>query len=250
MIDRPNVSDPGRIVAHRGASQVAPENTLGAFRTAAEQGVWWLEFDVSMLGDGTAVTHHDATLDRCTNRTGALADLGLADLADIDCGGGEPLPTLDQALDLIQAEGMFANLEMKPHSEPAGRMARIVADALAARPWTAKRILVSSFSMGELDQLRALMPDVPLAVLFHNPPENWIEIANRLSAAALHVRFSYLTSGLIKQARRRGMDIRTFTINDPVAAQPFRDLGLTGVITDHPPLYLADEAWRAWGESV
>jgi len=248
MINRPNVSDPGRIIAHRGASKAAPENTLGAFRRAAEQGVWWVEFDVSLLGDGTPVIHHDATLDRCTNRTGALADLGIADLASIDCGGGEPLPTLEQGLDLIEELGLFANLEMKIHGEPAGQMATMVAPLLQARPWSTERVIVSSFSTAELDRMHALVPGLPLAVLFREPPDDWTAIADRLSAAALHVRFDYLTSGLIAAARRRGMDIRTFTVNDPIAVTPFREYGISGVITDHPPFYLEDADWRTWGE--
>ncbi|MEM1162207.1 MAG: glycerophosphodiester phosphodiesterase family protein, partial [Pseudomonadota bacterium] len=119
-IHRPNLPDPGRIIAHRGASQVAPENTLKAFRTADRQGAYWLEFDVSLLGDGTAVIHHDDTLDRCTNATGPLSGIAAADLSDIEAGEGEPLPTLSAALDLIKEFGFFANLEMKPHALEPG----------------------------------------------------------------------------------------------------------------------------------
>ena len=71
----PNVPNKGRIIAHRGASQTAPENTLAAFRKALEQGVNWVEFDVSLLGDSTPVLHHDDTLDRCTDGTGPLSAL-------------------------------------------------------------------------------------------------------------------------------------------------------------------------------
>ena len=241
MPDRPNVSDPGRIVAHRGASQVAPENTLGAFQAAERQGAWWVEFDVSLLGDGTAVIHHDATLDRCTNRTGPLTG--------IDCGGGEPLPTLDQALDLIHDLGFHANLEMKPHMEPTGRMSDVVARALRARPWAHDRILVSSFSAAELEATRRELPDAPIAALFHEPPANWAEIADRVGAAAIHVQYGFLTGSLVTAALRNGIDLRTYTANDPGVIAPFRDLGLTGVITDHPPAYLDISEWQAWSRS-
>ena len=80
---RPDTSTPGRIVAHRGASRIAPENTLSAFRVAAQQGARWLEFDVSLLGDNTPVLHHDATLDRCTDSAGPLDRLTASDLAAI-----------------------------------------------------------------------------------------------------------------------------------------------------------------------
>ena len=249
MIERPNVVDPGRVVAHRGASHVAPENSLKALRTADRQGAWWVEFDVSLLGDGTPVIHHDATLDRCTDATGPLLDIGAADLEGIDYGGGEPVPTLDQALDLIEDLGLFANLEMKPHQEPLGRMAGIVADALNRRPWSRERIQVSSFSTGELDAIRALMPDLSLAALFAKAPDDWPDIADRLAAAALHVRFDHLSSELIEAARRHGVAVRTFTVNDPDAAQPFRDIGLAGVITDHPPYFFDRPDWAEWSKT-
>jgi len=105
---RPDTGTRGRIVAHRGASRIAPENTLAAFRLASRLGAHWLEFDVSLLGDATPVLHHDATLERCTDATGPLDRLAVADLAGIDAGGwfgvqfaGEPLATLAPALDLI-----------------------------------------------------------------------------------------------------------------------------------------------------
>ena len=140
-LPRPDTDTPGRIVAHRGASRAAPENTLAAFRLASRQGARWLEFDVSLLGDGTPVLHHDKTLDRCTNGTGALDRLTAADLAGIDAGSwfgaqftGEPLATLEQALDLIGELDLSANLEMKPHGAPPEPIARTVATALGTRP--------------------------------------------------------------------------------------------------------------------
>lgn len=246
MHHRPNVVDPGRIVAHRGASQVKPENTPAAMREAVRQGVWWVEFDVSLLGDGTLVTQHDATLDRCTNRTGPLSGLGLNDLAGIDAGDGEPLATLDQMLDVFEELELFANLEMKPHQVRAGKMAQAVFDTLARRPWARERIIVSSFALSELERLRALDAEIPIAVLFGNPRDDWPDILTRLDAAAIHVEFEWLTIPMVERANAEGVDIRTYTINDPDAADPFRKAGLTGVITDHPPLYLDRPEWREW----
>lgn len=246
MTDRPNVTDPGRIVAHRGASQVKPENTPAAMREAARQGVWWVEFDVSLLGDGTLVTQHDATLDRCTNRTGRLASLGVEDLEGIDAGDGEPLATLDQMLDVFEELDLFANLEMKPHDAPKGQMAEAVHHALSGRGWARERIITSSFAISELEELRAMDDGWPIAVLFGHPRDDWPEILSRLDAAAIHVDFDQLSVPLIERAIAESVDIRTYTINDPDRAEVFRDAGLTGVITDHPPLYLDRADWRAW----
>lgn len=252
-VDRPNVDDPGRLVAHRGASRVAPENTLAAFQAAATQGVWWVEFDVSLLGDGTPVMHHDATLERCTNREGPLADMGAADLSWITAGKGhgaafaqEPLATLDQGLDLLGALDFHANLEIKLHDVPVGVMAERVAAALRARPWTARRVIVSSFEHEVLAALRRLMPGQPLAGLWDAAPKDWRAQLDAFGAAALHLNFRHLSQSLLAEAASYGFDVRVFTINEPRLMVPFRKLGLTGVITDHPPLFQADAEWTAW----
>jgi len=252
---RPDTSTPGRIVAHRGAKRVAPENTLAAFREAARQGARWLEFDVSLLGDGTPVLHHDDTLDRCSDARGPLTALSAADLRGIDAGrwfgpafAGEPLPTLEQALGLISDLGLSANLEMKPHDADPAPLAAAVAAALARRPWTESRILVSSFDLGALAELRRLMPGQPIAVLYEDPPADWPDQLAALRASSLHIWYEFVTAGVLARAAADRFHVRVYTINEPGRMQPFRGQGLTGVITDHPPLFLGDPAWRAWGD--
>lgn len=251
--DVPDTATPGRVIAHRGASRVAPENTLSAFRAAARQGARWVEFDVSLLGDGTPVLHHDATLERCTDRSGPLSGLGAADLAGIDAGGwfgpafaGEPLATLERALGLIGALGLSANLEVKPHGAAPEPIARAVAAALARRPWSGARILVSSFDPGALAALRRRVPGQPLAVLCEAPPDDWPELLAGLRGSSLHVHHAHASPGLVARARGLGVHLRVYTVNDPARVAPLRDAGLAGVITDHPPLFLEDPAWAAW----
>ncbi len=254
-LPRPDTDTPGRIVAHRGASRVAPENTLAAFRLAPRLGSRWLEFDVSLLGDGTPVLHHDATLERCTDATGRLDRLTAADLAGIDAGSwfgaqytGEPLATLVQALDLIGELDLSANLEMKPHNTTPESLARAVVKALGSRPWARDRIVVSSYGLGALAALRRLMPDQPLAVLYKNPPADWPEALAALGACSLHIRHERLTREILSRARAHGVHVRVYVINEPPRMEPFRAAGLAGVITDHPPLFLDDPAWAAWAD--
>jgi glycerophosphoryl diester phosphodiesterase len=251
--DRPDTDTAGRIVAHRGARRVAPENTLAAFRIAAGQGASWIEFDASLLGDGTAVLHHDGTLDRCTDASGPLAGLSAADLGRIDAGSwfgpgfaGEPLATLEQALELIGALALSANLEMKPHDAPPDAMARAVAAALGRRPWTRRRILVSSFDHASLRALRRLMPEQPLAMLYEDPPADWPAVLAALNACSLHVRHDRLDDDILARAAAEQVHVRVYTINKPARVARFRNSGLTGVITDHPPLFLQDPDWAAW----
>ena len=109
-----------KIIAHRGASAVAPENTLAAFRKAAELGCKWLEFDVRMLGDGTVVVIHDARFDRTSDTSLAMKDAKSSDLDRIDAGGwfsatfaGERVPTFAQTLALMLDLGLSGNVELK-----------------------------------------------------------------------------------------------------------------------------------------
>jgi len=250
---RPDTATPGRLVAHRGASRVAPENTLAAFRIAAGQGARWVEFDASLLGDGTAVLHHDGTLDRCTDASGPLSAFGAADLARIDAGSwfgpgfaGEPLATLDQALELFDALALSANLEMKPQDGPPEALAGVVAAALGRRPWTRSRILVSSFELAALKALRRLMPDQPLAMLYEDPPDEWPDVLAALGACSLHIWHQALSDALLARAAREQVHVRVYTINEPARMARFRGAGLAGVITDHPPLFLEDPGWAAW----
>lgn len=252
----PRVIGVGRIFAHRGASRTAPENTLAAFRTAEKQGVRSLEFDVSLIGGGVAVVHHDRTLDRCTDASGPLSALRVEDLATIDAGRwrseryrGETIPTLDATLDLIFALGLSANLEIKPQDQEPALIAGIVARHLEARTWTRNRIVVSSFSTPALEAFRTIMPHQPLAMLWDDPPADWKSVARSLQAEAIHIGFKAISSELLIEARRERLGVRVFTINQPELMVPFRNLGLTGVITDHPPLFLDDPEWRCWSDN-
>ncbi|MFK7945519.1 MAG: glycerophosphodiester phosphodiesterase family protein [Paracoccaceae bacterium] len=256
MIPKPNVTDPGRVIAHRGASQTAPENTLAAFRAAAAQGAWWAEFDVSLLGDGTPVVHHDATLDRCTSARGPLTGITAVDLPGISAGvrhgpafAAEPLPTLGEVLDLLEELDFYANLELKPHDGEVGALSAAVIGELSRRAWTQDRIITSSFGLAELSAFRASLPDVPVAVLYDRPPNDWRQVLDELNAAALHLKFTYLTESLLREASSFGIDVRVFTVNKPGLMEPFRDRGLTSVITDHPPLFLDSPEWARWAKS-
>ncbi len=245
----PRVADRGRIVAHRGASQAAPENTLAAIDMAARMGCTWVEFDLTLFGDGTPVLHHDDRLGRVATSASlgeaALADLTAADLGQIDAGSwrapeftGERIPLLEEALDLVEAHGLHANLELKPHGL-SRETAAAALEALARRPWAQSRVLVSSFDLDALTAFREGAPDQPMAVLFKKPGPGWVAEAERLRAGALHLNFRNLTASLLHEAARHGIDVRVYTINDPVLMQPFWAEGLTGVITDHPPLFMA-----------
>ena len=216
----------------------------------------WVEFDVSLLGDDTPVIHHDDTLDRCTTGSGQLTSIGRKDLSTIRAGklhgdayAKEKIPILDAALDLFEATGMFANLEMKPHDGTPGALAAVVHNALEKRNWATERIIVSSFDHAELAALRARMPDISIAALWVEPPADFRKVLTNLQAAAIHIHYPHLSQSLLQEALSYGFDVRVYTVNQTKVMAPFRELGLTSLMTDHPPMFLEEPDWAAWAES-
>ncbi|MEM9782389.1 MAG: glycerophosphodiester phosphodiesterase family protein [Pseudomonadota bacterium] len=242
-----------RVVAHRGASAAAPENTVAAIRHAAAMGTRWVEVDVSLLGDGTAVLHHDATLGRTSDASGLLADIGAADLAGIDAGGwhstpfaGEPIPTLEAALTVITALGIGVNLELKPHDADPAPLARATVAALLARPELAGRVVLSSFDQGALSVLADSAPSWPRAPIWHHAPRDWRVSVLGLGASAIHANSRHLDDSVLEGGRLLGLPVRCFTVNTVEEATMLRQRGVAAFFTDLPDLFLCDPDWAAW----
>jgi glycerophosphoryl diester phosphodiesterase len=236
-----------QVQAHKGASAVAPENTLAAFRAAYGQRARWVEFDVSLLGDGTPVVIHDATVDRCSSSTGHLKDLKIADLDTIDAGSwfdpfyrNERIPTLKQALDCFAAFGLNGNLEIKHHEHQASvaQLTEAVFAVLQERD-PAVRIGISSFSIPALKAMKALDPDLELAMLWDELPENWRDVLADIGTNVIHLNYKSLTFRLLEEAAHEGFAIRAWTCNEPAVLQQYWGMGLAGVITDEPRHFLS-----------
>ena len=127
-----------RVMGHRGAAGVAPENTLAGLRAAAAMGVSWIEFDVMLSGDGVPVLFHDDNLERITGRKVAMARTPFAELAKLDAGAwfgpgfsGEPIPSLEQALALAVELGLTPNIEIKPTPRRDAATAAAVVETVA-----------------------------------------------------------------------------------------------------------------------
>ncbi|PDT17675.1 glycerophosphoryl diester phosphodiesterase [Rhizobium sp. J15] len=242
-------SGPGRseVQAHRGASAVAPENTIAAFRAAAEQGAEWVELDVALLGDGTAVVIHDASVDRCSSSKGNLGDLTRSDLDKIDAGAwfaprfkGEPLPMLAQAVSALGELGLNANVEIKqhPHHKSLDQLVKTVDDHLRARA-AQTEIMISSFDAAALKRMHEINPSYELAMLWSKVPDDWREVLRSIPAKTVHLGYKSLSIGFLEEAVRHGIKVRAWTSNDPVELASFWHAGLTGVITDDPNVYLS-----------
>ncbi|WP_275287173.1 glycerophosphodiester phosphodiesterase family protein [Halomonas elongata] len=242
---------PPRLIAHRGLSARAPENTLAAVRAAHEAGCRWVELDVQLLGDGTPVIWHDRDVGRCSNGRGRLADLDLALAGRLDAGSwfdatfaGEPMATLERMLTLIDERELGLNLELKVNRgrDPLALVERALPLLLEALP--AERLIVSSFDVTALAHARRQAPSerLPLGALFERVPRDWAARCDAIDAYSVHVDWRRLRASRARDIVQAGHALLCYTANDPTAFAPRWDWGVHGVISDDPTRFAAPRA--------
>jgi glycerophosphoryl diester phosphodiesterase len=225
------------LIAHRGASAHAPENTLAAFRLALAHGADAIELDTMLCRDAVVVIH-DHTLERTTNGAGRLSDKSLGSLKELDAGGwfapaftGEEIPTLDEVFETVGRE-ILINIELKNYSSPFDNLAEHVALSVL-RHNLAARVFFSSFNPLNFRKLKARLPAAPVGWL--SLPGRVPGIAARFAPHdALHPHFSDVTPQLIKHARQRRLPVFAYTVNEAAEAARLAALGVDGMITDDP----------------
>jgi glycerophosphoryl diester phosphodiesterase len=247
------------VIAHRGCSAIAPENTLPAFERALAAGADLVELDYHHSKDGALVVLHDYTLDRtteATNRWGGkglkIADRPLADLRELQAGlwfkpphPGVSLPTLDEALDVIQRSGVTL-IERKAGDAAA------CAKLLRARGLI-NHVVVQAFDWDYLRDFRRLEPNQILGALgppstrngkkvekmekFLNPV--WLDEIKSFGAQAV-VWNKQVDAATVKAAHERGLKVWVYTINDEATARQLLVMGVDGIITDNPAII-----WKA-----
>ena len=218
------------IIGHRGASADAPENTLAAFALALEQDADGIEFDVQLCADGIPVVMHDDTVDRTCDGAGRVSDLTLAELRMLTIDGEHPVPTLDEVFAALGRRTLY-NVELKGLGVSDGGLSAAVARVLAAHD-VADRVIISSFSPFVVRLARQAMPGVPVALLREHRP---LRLAHALlRAQADHPYYPLVDEALMRWARRRGLRVNVWTVDDPAEAQRLVRLGVHGIITNRP----------------
>jgi len=243
-----SVPGPARheVQAHRGTSALAPENTLAAFRLAAEQGAKWVELDVALSADGTLVVIHDDSVDRTSAGKGSLGALTAQQIRSFDAGSwfdprfaAERIPTLAETIAVLGELGLSANVEIKQHKhhQSLDQLVRSVQADIGNRAADTD-IMISSFDPEALKAMHALEPDLEMAMLWGRPPEDWADQLAAIPATTIHMHYKALCIGMLEETAKRGIKVRAWTCNDPVQLVSFWGAGLTGVITDNPSLFL------------
>ncbi|MEQ5801603.1 glycerophosphodiester phosphodiesterase family protein [Halomonas sp. H10-9-1] len=238
----PDISLP-RLIAHRGLSAHAPENTLAAVRAAHGAGYSWVELDVQLLGDGTPVIWHDPGVRRCSDARGRLADLDLPAARRLDVGGwfsdafrGERIASLAEMLALIVELGMGLNLELKVNRgrSAAALVEEAVPAALAALP--PERLIVSSFDDHALADARRLAPASRLAlgVLYEGVGRGWRARCAAVEAFSVHADWRRLSRRSAMAVKEDGYALLGYTANDPAAFAHLWAWGVDAAISDDP----------------
>ena len=231
-----------RVIAHRGLALDHPENTLGAFTAALNSGADILETDVHLSRDGSVIVAHDPDLTRVAGRPGLVADFSERELAEIDLGSGEGFPTLDQLLSQFPHAKFNIDLKTRTAVEPFAEIIR------AHR--AESRILATSFDEPTRQAVINLLPEVAsstsrsmviqarLRTWLGLPMEKWTVpaevVALQIPPAMYGV--ALVTPSMLRLAKRKGLEVHVWTINNPEDMRRLWTMGVHGIVTDRSDL--------------
>ncbi len=225
------------VVAHRGASGEAPENTLPAFELARAQGADAIELAVRVTADGHFVVIHDAAVDRTTNGRGEVAALTLAEIKALDAGSwfdpafaGTQVPTLVEVLEWAGG-AVDLCLELKtPFPDRAlAELLRVVGG------YPRGRLLFASFEWRLMRRLKLLAPWARVGLIWGRAaPADPFGFALRLGRANLHPNVALVDGPFVQKAHRLGLAVFVWTVNGPDLAVALAAMGVDGIVTDYP----------------
>lgn len=226
------------VIAHRGAAGEAPENTLGAFALGLEQGCTGIELDIHLSKDGEIIVCHDTTIDRTTDRKGAISELTVEELKLADAGRwfherfeGERLPLLEEVFDLVPPE-VHINVEVK-----AGVQNLVPAlIGLMKRKDRVENVFVSSFDFDILERVKELEPEAKIGLLYNIRMPHHYRMAQLLDCPvySLHPHWSRMDKQNVREATERGLRVYPWTVNKEEGMLEMIACGVSGIITDYP----------------
>lgn len=221
------------IIAHRGASTLAPENTLKAFTLAFEQQSDGIEFD-TYQHDDAIIVFHDKTLGRTTNGSGFLLQTSLADLKQLDAGEGEVIPTLEEVLATVP-DGALFNIEVK-HLRNAEAWVQDVKRAVEDAQINPNSLLISSFNHHWLAEISALWPQVAIGALTATYALDATYCARQLKAKSINIALDVVNADFVNAAKQEGLDVYVYTVDEPEDMLQLKLWGVTGIFTNVPEI--------------
>lgn len=232
------------IIAHRGASAFAPENTMAAFKKAYELDADGIEFDVKLSKDGEMVIIHDQTLDRTTNGHGKVIETRLKDLRSLDAGSsfsdtfaGEKIPLLCEVLEEF-SDFSTINIEITNYASIgdglANKICKLVKDMRMER-----QVIFSSFHPYNLLVVKNKLPGVPAALLALPGKSGRLPRSNLLrwlSPYYINPYYQDVSAGYVDREHARSRKVNVWTVNDEADIRKVFEDGVDGIITDNPQL--------------
>ena len=239
------LEDDVEVIAHRGASAVAPENTLAAVKQAIEDGTDWVEIDVQETADGEVVVFHDSDFMKLAKEDLKIWDATRAGLQDIDIGGwfsdefrDQRVPTLSQVLETCKGRaGVVIELKYYGHDQ---QLEQRVVDIVESHAM-ADSIACMSLKPAALEKMKLLRPEWDTGLLLS------ISAGDLQSSPAdfLAVNAAFVTRAFIQESHRIGKRVYVWTVNDAVSMSAMMSRGVDGIITDDPALARAVLQQRA-----
>lgn len=225
------------VMAHRGASAVAPENTLIAYKKAIEMGADYAELDVRQTKDGAIVLMHDKTIHRTTGVKGFVWDFTLEELKQVEAGSwfgeefrGEPIPTLEEVIRLVKGR-MKLNIEVKISENEPGIAQRVI-DIVRSENFS-KSCIITSFDMETVKTFKAIAPDLKTGLIFDKEYRSDVFEGNW---EILSSNYELVDAEFMHLARNSGKKTYVWTVNDKEEMLRLIGLGVDGIITDKPDL--------------
>ena len=230
------------IIAHRGFSSIAPENTLAAFELAIARGASSIEFDIQLSADSVPVIFHDATLERITGVSDKVRDKNLSQLQTLDAGKwfgaeflGQKIPTLKEALSILKNIDKFLYFDVKPHCEWLDSEVAIFVNTLNDAG-IKEKCVITSFSDRFLGQVRRLSDGLAIGHIVANLEAYKTQlvkaVVNRDNLISSQYRVLLDNPALIQASRSQGVDIVAWTVDDRTDMQKLVDLGITRIVTN------------------
>jgi glycerophosphoryl diester phosphodiesterase len=233
-----------KLIAHRGASAYAPENTLAAFDKAYALGSTFIEFDVMCSEDGEPFIFHDEDLKRTSNGRGCLGRMSASYLDTLDAGAwfsrrfkGEKIPHLKTIIEWLADKPIQANIEIKPFSFAIEQTVVAVLSHLH-QYWPKDKALplLSSFTQEALQLCRSIYPEIPLGFLMDSWDESWQKKAQELGCYSIHCHRRILTLTRAKMIKDAGFMLCAYTVNSKRQFKKLLGMGVDAVFSDYPDL--------------
>lgn len=233
-----------KIIAHRGYSAKYPENTLAAFRAAAELPIYGVEFDVHLTKDRHVVVIHDESINRTSNGVGFVKDMTLEELRKFDYGSwfseeftGEGIPTLSEVLAIYSNTNLRINIEIKSDIFVYEELEELVLREVKALGLE-EQVIISSFDHETIQRVARLAPNVENAALFANVVLNLTEYQKLIPAKALHVSLPSAVRNPVQDAIQSGSLVRVYTVNEKAHAEILLNSGVDAIFTDEPEMMI------------